>query len=354
MSTSVPIREASPVTRAQRLLDIGRPAEALKILNALAADDPGNYDVLCRIAYAELALKHNAEALRAADAAIAAAPEKEWGHRLRSIALGRMNRLAEALASAQTARSVYPEEPITLYQLFCILRRCKRNAEAEEVLRDLLRIAPDSWYAHYASGSAALSRKDPAAAEQHFREALRIDPLSSETHNDLGVALLRQGKRKESVDAFWNAAKADPNSQHARDNIRVATVRKATLGTIALFLAFQLARFLGESSGLAGAFAAVAVFILIVWAVWRFHNRTTGLRPEIASYLREEKRRQTSRNVRVLGGILTASSTAIWGLLMLIEPLSRPSTVAGWSVFIGIAAASIWLMTRIVQKAERR
>ena len=339
------------MTRAQLLIDIGRHAEALKMLHGLAAEEPANTAVLCRIAVAELGLKHHREALHAADAAIAAAPDQEWGHRLRSIALDRMKRKKEALASALTARSLSPEEPVVLYHLFWMLHNAKRKAEADEALRELLRVAPDSWYAHYAAGSSEMAKKNLVTAEQHFRDALRINPTSWEAQNNLGVALLRQGKRDESVEAFWSAAKNQPDSNLVRHNIRRAAMRKVTFAGVFLYLAIQLARFAGDSLGGEWAVATLIILAIAGWGIWRFTLRW-GLRPEIARFVREERRRETMRNLRVLGGIFTAAVAAIWGLLMLGDRTFRPASISGWVAFAVLAVAGAWLMTRVVRMAE--
>jgi tetratricopeptide (TPR) repeat protein len=285
-------------------MDLGRHAEALKMLHGLAAEEPGNAAVLCRIAATELALKHNKAALQAAEDAIAAAPEKEWGHRLRSIALDRMKRKKEAMASAETARSLEPDEPLALYYLFWMYQNNKRKRDADEVLQELLRVAPDSWYAHYAAGSAAIAKKQLAAAEQHFRDALRVNPTSWQAQNNLGVTLMRQGKRRKALDAFWGAAKSDPTSPLVRSNIRTAAMRKVTFVGFFLFLALQVERVTGNFSGW-GAVLAFCFFVaLIALAIWLYRGPISNLPPEIRQFLRDERRRERMRYVRPLGDLI--------------------------------------------------
>src|SRR4029077_15340341 len=71
-----------------------------------APDDP---DLHCMLAQAQIVLRRPQEALRAATDAVRLAPDMEWAHRLRSIALRALRRKRESIEAAMQAVRLAPE-----------------------------------------------------------------------------------------------------------------------------------------------------------------------------------------------------------------------------------------------------
>src|SRR5256885_2176859 len=113
MATPPPPTDASagPLARADALLGIGRPAEAIPWLQRAIADDPHAVEPRCLLTLALVRLGRPAEALAAADGAIAVAPDHEWPHRLRAVALLRSGRNHDARAAAYEAARIAPYLP---------------------------------------------------------------------------------------------------------------------------------------------------------------------------------------------------------------------------------------------------
>lgn len=206
--------------RARVLLDMGRPRDALPLLARAAAAEPGSARLHCLLALAY----HNAgeaeKCVQAAETAIRAAPDGEWGHRLRANGLTRLpGRSGEALEAAQEAVRCAPREPRALYTLALALLKAGQVENADTTARALRDVGPDTTWAHEAMGLVALRQGKLRNAEEHFRATLRVSPLSYSAHNNLGVTLGRQGRLPQAIACYHQAAMLMPLDAKAPKNM---------------------------------------------------------------------------------------------------------------------------------------
>jgi tetratricopeptide (TPR) repeat protein len=211
--------------RARALLDVGRHEQARQALGQYLAGAPQSVEALCLLARSHQLARSYPEMLAAADRAVAAAPDGEWPHRLRSIALGKLRRLGPALAAAQRSVELAPHA----WQPYVILvdallatggpaaRRSAYQAAAHAQL-----LAPGEPEVHNSRGRVFQAISDPRAARRSYHEALRLDPGNPTARNNLAIVELRQG-RATAAGARLGAVLAErPTESLYQDNARAA------------------------------------------------------------------------------------------------------------------------------------
>src|SRR5262249_61482634 len=100
--------------QAERLMDVGRSAEAVGLLQQAIRADPQDGRSRCLLALAFLRLHKLRLALKSAEEAVRMDPAQEWPHRLRSIILRQMGKHRRALEAAREAARLAPYLPVTL------------------------------------------------------------------------------------------------------------------------------------------------------------------------------------------------------------------------------------------------
>ncbi len=213
------------LARAESLLELGRHAEAREILAPLATDD-GDGHTWCLLSQCDLGLGHPGRALQAADQAVAARPDLEWGYRLRSVALSRLGRHEQAIAAARDALLLAPHSWIAHIALAdALIGAGDRPAEAVSVARSAVGLAPADAATHFTLARAQSAAKDEAAAERSYLKALEIDPSHAPARNNLGVIALRNRRAGKAVDLFSSSVRANPSLHVAAANTELAVKR---------------------------------------------------------------------------------------------------------------------------------
>jgi tetratricopeptide (TPR) repeat protein len=331
--------------QATVLVQMRRFHEAVPLLQQAIASEPGSARPRCLLAQCLLAVGDRAGALEAASGAVAAAPEYEWGHRLRSLALMRLKRNQEALDAARQAVALAPlleSTYLVLSQAELALRHMGPAQAAAEKAREL---APESPDAHNQLGLVSLRRARASEAEQHFRTALAQDPQHPEAMNNLGVALLRQGHRPQAIHYFGEASKLNPQMSVARRNAAGAARVGVPilLGAVLVGNAIRLSTS-GTASGLLVAALALACLVLVLWR--RFH-REPGPRPddpkaskELVRALRRDPSGSVFGNVFFVGWLALLLGSA--GLAALIGGIDElPEDQRGWlAIVLGLVACT--------------
>ncbi len=226
--------------KAEHLAEIERWREAVPLLTKVIAKSPQDFRANCLLSLCHYNLKDFPAALEYAERAIAAEPEEEWGHRLRSVALTEQGRKKEALRAAEEAVRLDPDESFALQTLINALLSCGKNKRAEEIALKMRELFPEMELTFFALGNVYLQRGNTYEAEHCFREALRLNPNSADARNNLGVALLRQnqaadnslfkssnlsilktgGEEDEIQRHFTEAVKLEPTNETAAENLK--------------------------------------------------------------------------------------------------------------------------------------
>lgn len=216
----VPANEPNPVQslleRAELLLDLDRPGEAVPLLQQAISLAPEDCNPQCWMALALFRLGRHADALRAAERGAALAPDYEWPHRLRSIILRDQRKFRPALEAAQVAVRLAPDEENALHLLATSQFDCKQFTEAHDTALRLREVAPEWDSTHTLLGNIAIQFKRWEEAEEHCRRALELNPEAKNPLHNLGYLCQRAGRKQEAADYYHAVLRLDPKDEQAR------------------------------------------------------------------------------------------------------------------------------------------
>ncbi|WP_265522312.1 tetratricopeptide repeat protein [Oerskovia flava] len=117
-STPRPVQDpvGGYVTRAEMLVDAGRPEQALEGIEAALAEHPDDLRLHLTSGWLHLRLQRSADAQRILEQVVAGSPDYGQGHVLLSVALQNRGRLTEARAAVERAIELQPDDAATLVQ----------------------------------------------------------------------------------------------------------------------------------------------------------------------------------------------------------------------------------------------
>lgn len=208
--------------RVQLLSELNRHREAILLLQKLLAQSPDDGYVLCLLAGEHLELGEAKEALAFADRAVTVAPDVEWGHRLRSIALIEFDRVA-ALQAARQAAFYMPEGSHTLHNLVDALLANGALKEAWQTSEKLYALYPDDAATYETLASVAFAHEWYKDAERLSGEALKRSAGNPHAHFNRGAALYNLHRYDESAVSFARAVEIDPTNSKSRAMVEKAT-----------------------------------------------------------------------------------------------------------------------------------
>lgn len=347
--------DRTALTQAERLLEVRRADDAVRVLTTYLAEHPDDPAALHRLARAHLLANRPQEALSAADAALAVDPGTAASWQRRCDALRGLGRIEEAVAAGRQCVELAPSSWPAHYSLGLALRQ--QPGHEQEVIAHAeaaVRLAPDTADPHVLLGLAYAGRGDRRAAEECYRQALAIDPDHAYARSNLSALRLRRGQYAEALRGFQAAASADPQQTLFHRNI-AATVLSALvkvgsiLAMIALLgsviaLALAQAGASGDGTGpdLAPAGDAwtlrivLAAVVVLAWVALC----VVKLAP-LGRYLRGEVRRVLFTAVRSASFALVCAGCLCSQLLLLTALLAPNVTVSGATdlISLGVIAA---------------
>lgn len=216
----VPANEPNPVSglleRAEVLLDLGRPKEALPLLQQAAGLAPDDCNPHCWMALALFRLGRHAEALQVVARGATLAPDYEWPHRLRAIILRDQRKFRPALEAAQIAVRLAPDEKNALHLLATCEVDCKQYPQALLTALRLREVAPEWDSAHTLLGNIKLYFKQWDEADEHCRRALELNPEAKTSLYNLGYIRQMTGRKREAADYYHAVLRIDPSDEQAR------------------------------------------------------------------------------------------------------------------------------------------
>ena len=328
--------------RADALIDLGRFPMALEALAPLIAG-PGDAEALCRGARALIGLSRHEEAADMAGRAVAAAPDLEWAHRLRSAALvalakdaagGQRAALAdEAREAARQSVRLAPGLPVTYRNAVTAEITAGDLAAASMALQRLLLLAPEDAESWNTAALLALAAHDPITAEQHARRAIELDPNSSEAWNNLGVAQQRSGRMKDAVSSYVQSARLDPGEELTRRNIARSGLLVLRMAALVALLPILLVPDL---------VAAYLAAVIAAWWIWRpggaRRDQAEALGVRVA--LRIDRMKVVSPRVQAVLTEVVPRVVTAGALLAGIAAVERATPVVGTATLV---VAVAWL-----------
>ena len=254
--------------RAHLLADVGRYAEAERIVHTALSQAPDSAELLTLLGYLLRRQDRHLDALAACDAAVAAAPDHGDAHAQRAWALIGIHRTAEAIPAATEAVRLGPHSADRYLALAEALSQADRFDDAREAAREALRLAPGSGSALLTLAEIERHAGNLEAAGVAVGQALAIDPTSTRGRHVLAMLDADRGVVRRSMRTLAGIAQdrpADPDLVSLVWPIRrvVVAPRWWLPGAAALIAA------VGLPSGAAGRVAAVLTCAVTVGFVLR-------------------------------------------------------------------------------------
>lgn len=276
------------LARAQGLLELKRFDDAGSLLERLLGREPDNPLAWGLLAQSKLGAEDPRGALEAAERAAALAPDDDWPHRLRSIALQQLGDDEGAIAAAREAVAAGPHTWQAYSRLAIALGVAKQDLDEALASAELgVELGPHVPAAHYALGVVHDRRGDHAEAERCFRQALELDPQHTPSHNALATRQLaasrgRPGNLAAAASGFRDAVQADPRSGVSGRNLELVLrhflVRVSYLVFIIVWLASRV-----SGGTLTDRIGPLLLLVIPVAFAGRF---LVGLTPDLRRQLR--------------------------------------------------------------------
>lgn len=331
-----PDSSAAALLRAEQLLAINRPQEALAALGTVLAQEPDNAGALCLAARAELGLNEPESARNLAARAAAAAPAAEWPLRLLALSLVQLKQPQEAYDAARKAVMNAPNVWQTHHALAHVCSAMfGMTSVGYTAARNAIELAPLEPDPHAMLGRVALESGDQNTAEQALREALRLDPNHAMARNDLGRLQLLRKDHFGAADHFAQAAASNVRMEVAAHNIDVAlTSVVARLFFWVWILLITLGRIALQLKGTGAVVAGLATLaVLIGLTVWQLRGLVPALRGRLGPYLRLLPHRDRLMTASI--GLLVLGMVALAVMCVLPPDWRWSPAIAGGVALIG-------------------
>jgi tetratricopeptide (TPR) repeat protein len=315
--------------RVELLFDQQRFAEARGMLMQGLADDPEHPMLNAFLAYC-LRMENRAEE-GLAPARHAASREPEWAfvHYVLALVYEGLEKPKDALSALDTAISLEPQDPNYHGLKAAILFQTGKWHKAIESAEQGLKADPQHTQCRgiLTAANNQLGRHDEV--EHLVDESLRNDPQNAFAFANKGWSCLRQRNQKEAIRHFKEALRLEPDLEWARHGalealkahnflyrgllaffFKMGTLPQgAQFGImIGLFIAFRVARSVGESNPALQPYVTplIIAYLAFAYATWvgmSLANCALLFHP----FGRMAMNKKEKRDARVLGGTLLAA-----------------------------------------------
>jgi tetratricopeptide (TPR) repeat protein len=204
--------ETTPEEYRQRALlfaDLGRYDEAADEIAAGLAAAPADAALLATLARIHLAAEQPAEALVAADRAVAAAPEEINPLVVRAMALTDNSRYADAARVAAQVLHRWPADPYALRTGAALLSEARNGQEALNAAWEAVRLAPADAEAHLVLAVVAARLRLFDLAQRAYGEALDLDAGIGDAQRDVGIVRLERRRWAQALEGLADQATLD-------------------------------------------------------------------------------------------------------------------------------------------------
>ncbi|MFB6395988.1 tetratricopeptide repeat protein [Polymorphospora lycopeni] len=257
------------VRRAEMLADLGRYDEAADELTDGSGGRPGDPTTLTVLARVHLAAERPAEALAAADAALAAAPGLPGALVARGMALVDLRRFGEAAQVADEILARAPDDAYAHRSAAAILAGSRNGQKSINAAWRGAELAPEEPQAHLVLALVAARLQLFDLAERAYQEALRLDPSLADAREDTGVIRLERKRYALALEELADrvdltpVAEPQPVKRTVGETVRQLVVYGAGYTIVgAVLVAFMAAANEPISRFMAG-FAGVVGFVVV-------------------------------------------------------------------------------------------
>jgi tetratricopeptide (TPR) repeat protein len=296
--------EGGQLERIGALIDLGRLEVAHTRLLALLAGDPTDAGALRLLALCYHRAGDAQSALAAADRAVAAEPEEEWGHRLRASALLVLDHPTEAVEAASEAVRLAPEGWAGHLLLGVALASAPGTRRAgHAALKRAASLAPAEAEIPFLQGRLHHALGATRSARRAYRDALRMDPQHAGALEGLAAIAMAAGRLGESLRYARSAAAAAPGAVATFEYLDHALI--GVLGWAMLTAWSLLVALLFTFMPLARAVAGGIVLVYLVW----LRKMAQALPANAAGFVWARVRHEPRLLVRLLAAATSPSPT---------------------------------------------
>lgn len=345
--------------RAEVLLDLKRPTEALAVLAPALAEDPGSVLLLCLQTLALLRCEQWQHAVKAGEAAVAADPESEAAQRLLSEAYEQHGYLLLAVASARRAVALSPESWAAHVRWAMALTANREVTLAYEAAKQSVRLNPENAETLFAMGYTAARCNKRRIAREAYARALALDPHHAAAHNNLAVLRLGRGQLLPAAEGLGASLSIQPGSKPGHHNVDLLAQRFMVCVQVALGLLVVAISGITEPKVRAGQppvpnspwwlpLLAVAAPLVVVAALFVTDR-------SLPRSLRAHFRRLPATDGLVMGWT-ALNAVAVLLALVIALPVSESwrSGLRDSAFFVMVAAAGLVWRKQHVLRARRR
>jgi tetratricopeptide (TPR) repeat protein len=217
---------SSTVAQLNAMIDRGHTAEALKQLDALAAQQPVPAGVNRLRGLALYSQNQFVEADSAFSSALKDDPHDEAAKQLLGLTLFRLGRPAEAIPLLESAHRWTPQTKVDpSYVLALCYLDTRQYDKAREALAAQYGFAPDSAPAYLLAARFLLRREYLPIAQQFAAKAIELDPQLPLAHGLLGEIALAQQNTDIAIAEFEKERLRNPLEGSTYDRLGDAYVR---------------------------------------------------------------------------------------------------------------------------------
>jgi Flp pilus assembly protein TadD len=192
--------------RALLLADLGRYDEAAGEIAAGLGSAPDEPSLLATLARIHLAAQQPAEALVAAERAVAAAPAVLGGLVVRAMALTDTQRYGEAARVAAGILRNWPADPYAQRTGAALLSESRNGQEALNAAWNGVRVAPAEAEAHLVLAVVAARLRLFDLAQRAYAEALDLDPAIGDAQRDVGIVRFERRRWAQALEELADDA----------------------------------------------------------------------------------------------------------------------------------------------------
>ena len=230
MAQTLPTAGSASVADARALMKQGKLDDALRDLDALAAEQPRPAEVerLRGIVF------YQKNQMEAAEASFALALEQDPADlesmQMRGVVLYRLGKPAEAIPWLEKAHAAPVANADPNYVLALCYIATKRYDDARHAFATQYGFAPDSAAAWLVTARMLFRQEQTAAAAEAAQKACDIDPRLPQAHRLLGEIALGNGDAAGALAQFEQELKVNPLDGETYDRMGDAYVRSGEYG----------------------------------------------------------------------------------------------------------------------------
>ncbi|WP_030443674.1 tetratricopeptide repeat protein [Actinoplanes subtropicus] len=192
--------------RALLLADLGRYDEAAGEIAAGLSVAPDEPNLLATLARIHLAAEQPAEALVAADRAVAAAPQTLTTLVVRAMALTDSRRYADAARVASDILRGWPADAYAQRTGAALLSESRNGQAALNAAWNAVRVAPAEPEAHLVLAVVAARLQLFDLAQRAYAEALDLDPAIGTAQSDVGIVRFERRRWAQALEGLADDA----------------------------------------------------------------------------------------------------------------------------------------------------